>query len=55
MELINKMYLNQKNFIHNVKDLSALLMKDANERLSKNKQDTIRLNSAEIKIKNVDL
>jgi len=31
-ELITKMYLNQKNFIFNVKDLSILLVKDANER-----------------------
>ena len=35
-ELINKMYLNQKNFIGNVKDLSILLVKDANERFSEN-------------------
>jgi len=33
-ELITKMYLNQKNFIFNVKDLSILLVKDANERFS---------------------
>ena len=33
-ELISKMYLNQKNFIFNVKDLSLLLVKDANERFS---------------------
>ena len=33
-ELITKMYLNQKNFIFNVKDLSLLLVKDANERFS---------------------
>jgi len=32
-ELINKMYLNQKNFILNVKDLSFLLVKDANLRI----------------------
>ena len=31
-ELITKMYLNQKNFIFNVKDLSTFLVKDANER-----------------------
>ena len=31
-ELITKMYMNQKNFIINVKDLSLLLVKDANER-----------------------
>ena len=33
-ELITKMYLNQKNFIVNVKDLSLLLVKDANQRFS---------------------
>ena len=33
-ELIVKMYFNQKNFISNVKDLSVLLVKDANERFS---------------------
>jgi len=32
--IINKMYLNQKNFIFNVKDLSFLLIKDANDRLA---------------------
>ena len=38
-ELINKMYLNQKNFIYNVKDLSILLVKDANQRFSKDNVD----------------
>tara|TARA_Y100001968_G_scaffold103649_1_gene93661 strand:- start:236 stop:454 length:219 start_codon:yes stop_codon:yes gene_type:complete len=33
-ELIAKMYLNQKDFIFNIKDLSLLLVKDANERFS---------------------
>ena len=33
-ELISKMYLNQKNFVVNVKDLSLLLVKDANQRFS---------------------
>ncbi len=37
-EVINKMYLNQKNFIFNVKELSLLLVKDANERFSDNKK-----------------
>ncbi len=32
--VIYRMYLNQKNFIYNVKDLSILLVKDANQRLS---------------------
>ena len=38
-ELITKMFLNQKNFIYNVKDLSILLVKDANKRFSGNNQD----------------
>ena len=33
-ELVTKMYFNQRNFIFNVKDLSLLLVKDANERFS---------------------
>ena len=45
-ELINKMYLNQKNFIFNVKDLSLLLVKDANERFPERNQDIIRLNNS---------
>ena len=45
-ELITKMYLNQKDFIFNVKDLSILLVKDANERFSENKQGKTRLNKA---------
>ena len=45
-ELITKMYLNQKNFIFNVKDLSLLLVKDANERFSEKNQEVIRLNNA---------
>ena len=39
-EVINKMYLNQKNFIFNVKDLSLLLVKDANKRFSDKGQET---------------
>ncbi|MBW3041718.1 hypothetical protein DNJ73_03710 [Prochlorococcus marinus XMU1408] len=35
-EVLNKMYFNQKYFILNVKDLSILLLKDANERFSVN-------------------
>tara|TARA_Y100001968_G_scaffold312032_1_gene334756 strand:- start:706 stop:1029 length:324 start_codon:yes stop_codon:yes gene_type:complete len=34
-EVIKKMYLNQRNFIFNVKELSLLLVRDANERFSK--------------------
>ena len=37
IELLEKMYLNQKKFIFNVKDLSHILIKDANERFSDNK------------------
>jgi len=43
-EVINRMYLNQKKFIINVKDLSLLLVKDANKRLSTNNQDNSNLN-----------
>ena len=42
-ELITKMYLNQKNFIFNVKDLSLLLVKDANKRFSEKNQGIIPL------------
>ena len=44
-ELLTKMYLNQKNFIFNVKDLSLLLVKDANERFSEKNQGIIDKNS----------
>ena len=47
-ELITKMYLNQKNFIFNVKDLSLLLVKDANERFSDKKQGIIPLNNSQL-------
>ena len=40
-QVIQKMYLNQMDFILNVKELSVLLVKDANERFSdKNKNIT---------------
>ena len=39
MELTTKMYLNQKNFFYNVKELSVLLVKDANIRFSKYNQN----------------
>tara|TARA_B100000945_G_scaffold284336_1_gene253893 strand:+ start:642 stop:884 length:243 start_codon:yes stop_codon:yes gene_type:complete len=45
-ELITKMYLNQKNFIFNVKDLSLLLVKDANERFPRKNYGIIQLNNA---------
>ena len=38
-ELISKMYLNQKDFVYNVKELSILLVKDANHRFNENKDD----------------
>ena len=41
-EVINKMYLNQKNFVFNVKDLSLLLVKDANQRFSNKSKDITR-------------
>ncbi len=44
-EVIYKMYLNQKNFISNVKDLSTLLVKDANERFSENNKDISQFNN----------
>ena len=44
--LIIKKYMNQKNFLFNVKDLSLLLVKDANERFSRENQGIIRLNNA---------
>ena len=45
-ELVTKMYLNQKNFIFNVKDLSLLLIKDANERFPEKNSHFIRLNNS---------
>jgi hypothetical protein len=45
-ELITKMYLNQKNFVFNVKDLSLLLVKDANERFPEKNSHFIRLNNS---------
>tara|TARA_B100000945_G_scaffold6443_1_gene5392 strand:+ start:1838 stop:2086 length:249 start_codon:yes stop_codon:yes gene_type:complete len=41
-ELITKMYLNQKNFMFNVRDLSLILVKDANERFSDNNKEIIQ-------------
>ena len=49
------MYLNQKNFIFNVKDLSVILVKDANERFSNNNKGTIRVKNARKKINDTDL
>ena len=47
-ELITKMYLNQKNFIFNIKDLSLLLVKDANERFSEKNQGIIPSNNSKL-------
>tara|TARA_B100001250_G_scaffold353255_1_gene326475 strand:+ start:587 stop:751 length:165 start_codon:yes stop_codon:yes gene_type:complete len=38
-EVIKRMYLNQRNFVFNIKELSLLLLKDANKRFSKVNQD----------------
>ena len=46
-ELLTKMYLNQKNFIVNVKDLSVILVRDANERFSEKNQEVLRLDNTE--------
>ena len=46
-ELLTKMYLNQKNFIVNVKDLSVILVRDANERFSEKNQEVLRLDITE--------
>ena len=46
-QVIYKMYLNQKYFILNVKDLSILLVKDANQRFSNNYQDNIQFEDVE--------
>ena len=47
-ELITKMYINQKNFIINVKDLSLVLVKDANERFSEKDQGIVPLNNSKL-------
>ena len=46
-EVINRMYLNQRDFIFNVKELSFLLVKDANERFSEINQDITPMNKKE--------
>ena len=53
-ELITKMYLNQKNFIFNVKDLSVLLIKDAKDRFVENNQGLIPVNKAKNRNNRVD-
>ena len=49
------MYFNQKNFIYNIKDLSVLLVKDANERFSDNNQYTTPVNNEKKTINYLDL
>ena len=51
-EVIHKMYLNQKNFVFNVKDLSTLLVMDANERLSDSQKDISQFNNIKNEFKN---
>tara|TARA_B100001029_G_scaffold142998_1_gene122691 strand:- start:533 stop:673 length:141 start_codon:yes stop_codon:yes gene_type:complete len=46
------MYLNQKNFIFNVKELSLLLVKDANYRFYEDNQDITLFNKINKDIKN---
>ena len=46
-EVIEKMYLNQRNFIFNIKELSLLLVKDANHRFSKVNQDVNLIDNQE--------
>ena len=48
------MYLNQKNFIYNVKDLSILLVKDANLRFAEYKNRPLSGNSPKITNDDVD-
>ncbi|WP_269610083.1 hypothetical protein [Prochlorococcus marinus] len=52
-ELITKMYLNQKQFILNVKDLSLLLLKDANHRFSENSQSMTQLKNVKNQINKI--
>ncbi len=51
-EVVYKMYLNQKNFIFNVKELSLLLVKDANYRFYEDNQDITLFNKINKDIKN---
>ena len=50
--VIHKMYLNQKNFIFNVKELSILLVKDANERFADKHQDISQFNNLKDDVEN---
>ena len=44
-EVIKRMYVNQRNFIFNVKELSLLLVKDANKRFYKINQDSTKFDN----------
>ena len=43
-DVVTKMYLNQKSFLFNVKELSYLLVRDANQRLFSSDKDTFSSN-----------
>ena len=49
---INKMYLNQKDFIFNVKDLSLLLLQDTKQIFSDSHQDISQFNNIRNESKN---
>tara|TARA_Y100001968_G_scaffold312220_1_gene335134 strand:- start:153 stop:368 length:216 start_codon:yes stop_codon:yes gene_type:complete len=51
-EVIKKMYVNQSNFILNVKELSLLLVKDANMRFYKINQDSTKFDNKKNVFKN---
>ena len=49
---INKMYINQKDFIFNVRDLSHLLLKDTKQHFFDNPQDVTQFNNIRNEYKN---
>ncbi len=49
---INKMYLNQKDFIFNVKDLSLLLLQDTKQHFSDSHQEVTQFNNIRNESKN---
>ena len=51
-EVIKKMYVNQRNFIFNVKELSLLLVKDANKRFYNINQDSTKFDNKKNVFKN---
>ena len=54
-EVIVQMYLNQKDFLLNVKDLSILLVKDANKRFQRNHDENTLNKKVLNKIKEIKL